>query len=82
MSDRQFVVCLWSVGGSMSRVGAMWKAEGVGDSLPSGTVTFLFTDIEGSTELWEKHGEAMRSTLARHTNRRAAHPGLGTMRER
>jgi predicted ATPase/class 3 adenylate cyclase len=34
--------------------------------LPSGTVTFLFTDIEGSTELWEKHPEAMRDALAQH----------------
>jgi predicted ATPase/class 3 adenylate cyclase len=34
--------------------------------LPSGTVTFLFTDIEGSTRLWEEHPEAMRSALARH----------------
>jgi predicted ATPase/class 3 adenylate cyclase len=35
-------------------------------SLPSGTVTFLFTDIEGSTQLWEKHPEAMRDALAQH----------------
>ncbi|HSM71767.1 MAG TPA: adenylate/guanylate cyclase domain-containing protein, partial [Anaerolineales bacterium] len=35
-------------------------------SLPSGTVTFLFTDIEGSTKLWEKHPEEMKSALARH----------------
>jgi len=35
-------------------------------SLPTGTVTFLFTDIEGSTKLWEKHPEAMKSALARH----------------
>jgi predicted ATPase/class 3 adenylate cyclase len=35
-------------------------------NLPSGTVTFLFTDIEGSTQLWEKHPEAMRSVLAQH----------------
>jgi predicted ATPase/class 3 adenylate cyclase len=34
--------------------------------LPSGTVTFLFTDIEGSTVLWEKHPEAMKEALARH----------------
>jgi predicted ATPase/class 3 adenylate cyclase len=34
--------------------------------LPAGTVTFLFTDIEGSTRLWEQHPEAMRATLARH----------------
>ncbi|HEU5299710.1 MAG TPA: adenylate/guanylate cyclase domain-containing protein, partial [bacterium] len=35
-------------------------------SLPSGTVTFLFTDIEGSTRLWEEHAEAMGRALAVH----------------
>ncbi|MCJ7437947.1 MAG: adenylate/guanylate cyclase domain-containing protein, partial [Acidimicrobiia bacterium] len=34
--------------------------------LPSGTVTFLFTDLEGSTRLWEENPEAMRAALARH----------------
>jgi predicted ATPase/class 3 adenylate cyclase len=34
--------------------------------LPSGTVTFLFTDVEASTRLWQDHPEAMRDTLARH----------------
>src|SRR5205085_7656661 len=34
--------------------------------LPSGTVTFLFTDLEGSTRLWEEHPDAMRLALARH----------------
>src|SRR2546421_9127381 len=34
--------------------------------LPTGTVTFLFTDIEGSTRLWEQHPRAMRDALARH----------------
>ena len=34
--------------------------------LPSGTVTFLFTDIEGSTRLWEEHPEAMQGALACH----------------
>jgi predicted ATPase/class 3 adenylate cyclase len=34
--------------------------------LPTGTVTFLFTDIEGSTRLWEQHPDAMRLALARH----------------
>ena len=28
--------------------------------------TFLFTDIEGSTRLWEEHGDAMAAALARH----------------
>ncbi|MSP14768.1 MAG: adenylate/guanylate cyclase domain-containing protein, partial [Chloroflexi bacterium] len=35
-------------------------------SLPSGTVTFLFSDIEGSTKLWQQHPEAMKAALARH----------------
>jgi class 3 adenylate cyclase len=34
--------------------------------LPSGRVTFLFTDIEGSTQLWEKFPEEMPSALAQH----------------
>jgi predicted ATPase/class 3 adenylate cyclase len=33
---------------------------------PSGTVTFLFTDIEGSTRLWETAPGRMRAALARH----------------
>jgi predicted ATPase/class 3 adenylate cyclase len=33
---------------------------------PSGTVTFLFTDIEGSTRLWQEDETAMREALARH----------------
>jgi predicted ATPase/class 3 adenylate cyclase len=34
--------------------------------LPSGTVTFLFTDVEGSTARWEQQPEVMRPALARH----------------
>ena len=34
--------------------------------LPSGTVTFLFTDLEGSTRLWQEHPDAMQGALARH----------------
>ena len=34
--------------------------------LPSGTVTFLFTDIEGSTALWEQDQVAMAAAVARH----------------
>ena len=33
---------------------------------PTGTVTFLFTDIQGSTRLWEQAPDAMRPALARH----------------
>ena len=34
--------------------------------LPSGTVTFVFTDLVGSTRLWQEHPEAMQSALAHH----------------
>jgi predicted ATPase/class 3 adenylate cyclase len=35
-------------------------------ALPSGTVTFLFTDIAGSTSLWEQYPRAMPAAIARH----------------
>jgi len=34
--------------------------------LPSGTVTFLFTDIEGSAALWERDRTAMAAGVKRH----------------
>ncbi len=34
--------------------------------IPSGTVTLLFTDIQGSTGLWEAEPEAMTAALRRH----------------
>src|SRR4051812_37263262 len=37
-----------------------------GQGLPDGTVTFLLTDVEGSTALWEQAPEAMRHALKRH----------------
>ena len=33
---------------------------------PSGVVTFLFTDVEGSTRRWESDADGMRSALAAH----------------
>ena len=35
-------------------------------ALPSGTVTFLFTDVEGSTRLWDEYPDVMRNAMARH----------------
>jgi predicted ATPase/class 3 adenylate cyclase len=35
-------------------------------SLPQGIITFLLTDVVGSTSLWERYPEAMRAALARH----------------
>jgi predicted ATPase/class 3 adenylate cyclase len=35
-------------------------------ALPTGTVTFLFTDLEVSTRRWEQEPDAMRAALARH----------------
>jgi predicted ATPase/class 3 adenylate cyclase len=41
-------------------------AARAGMGLPQGTVTFLFTDLEGSTRRWEAHPQQMRDALARH----------------
>src|SRR5262245_21567660 len=35
-------------------------------TLPTGTVTFLFTAVEGSTRLWERHPDQMRAALVEH----------------
>ncbi|MGA9357881.1 MAG: adenylate/guanylate cyclase domain-containing protein, partial [Mycobacterium sp.] len=35
---------------------------------PSGVVTFLFTDVEGSTRRWESDADGMRVALAAHDN--------------
>jgi predicted ATPase/class 3 adenylate cyclase/DNA-binding CsgD family transcriptional regulator len=40
-------------------------ARSIPPALPSGTVTFLFTDIEGSTPLWERDPEAMQRAFSR-----------------
>ena len=36
------------------------------DAAPSGVVTFLFTDVEGSTRRWENDADGMRAALAAH----------------
>jgi class 3 adenylate cyclase len=36
------------------------------DISTAGTITFLFTDIEGSTRLWERSPDGMKDALKRH----------------
>jgi class 3 adenylate cyclase len=48
------------------RRSAAGPGEPGGVELPAGTLTFLLTDIEGSTRLWESEPEAMEVTLQRH----------------
>lgn len=40
--------------------------DDVAPRAPSGILTFLFTDIEGSTPRWEANAEAMRAALETH----------------
>jgi predicted ATPase/class 3 adenylate cyclase len=44
----------------------LWHPAGVSAGPPTGVVTFLFTDIEGSTRRWEAGAETMRAVLAAH----------------
>ena len=43
-------------------------ADVAGRALPAGTVTFLFTDVEGSTRLLQELGEGYAPALAEHRN--------------
>jgi class 3 adenylate cyclase len=51
----------------MSSVGPLKAgASAVQPEPASGTLTFLFTDLEGSTRRWEQFPHAMKAALARH----------------
>ncbi len=55
--------------GSRSRPESPLRGHGAGEMtelLPTGTVTFMFTDIEKSTHLWDAHPERMDEALRRH----------------
>lgn len=47
--------------------------------LPGGTVTFVITDIEGSTLLWERDHQAMSGVVARHPDLPATFPPLRSL---
>src|SRR5215211_5247743 len=51
---------------SVLLLGKQGGHQGIVASPPTGTLTFLFTDIEGSTRLWEHDAPAMQAALARH----------------
>ncbi|MDT5017302.1 MAG: hypothetical protein QOD39_3462, partial [Mycobacterium sp.] len=42
-----------------------WSEVGVSELLPSGTVTLLLADVEGSTRLWETQPDEMTAAVAR-----------------
>ncbi len=42
------------------------RGDAVTAAAPSGVVTFLFTDVEGSTRRWEADAESMRAALIAH----------------
>ena len=42
-----------------------WSELGVSELLPTGTVTLLLADVEGSTRLWETQPEEMTAAIAR-----------------
>lgn len=44
---------------------AVYSAESHPE-LPTGTVTFLFTDVVGSTKLWQEYPDAMPAVIAQH----------------
>ena len=42
-----------------------WSELGVSGLLPTGTVTLLLADVEGSTRLWETQPKQMTAAFAR-----------------
>ena len=70
LADDLAVLLSESFAGAAAGTGApAMSPPGPGEAeLPTGTVTFLLTDIEGSTRLWETVPEAMEVALERHNS--------------
>jgi predicted ATPase/class 3 adenylate cyclase len=64
MLSETFADATISIGAS--RPSPAGPGEPDGAELPAGTLTFLLTDIEGSTRLWESEPEAMEVALQQH----------------
>src|ERR1700742_1764702 len=67
-----FPVCAGRMLASMSEINPRadtplvdWSELGVSGLLPTGTVTLLLADVEGSTRLWETQPEQMTAAMAR-----------------
>jgi hypothetical protein len=46
--------------------GAIMVARDMGNDASSGTLTFVFTDLQSSTRLWETFPDAMKDAMERH----------------
>jgi predicted ATPase/class 3 adenylate cyclase len=59
--DRRPELAYRPVGGESTR-----RVDDIGAAMPTGTITLLFTDVEGSTRMWEANPETMNAALAHH----------------
>src|SRR6516225_3928068 len=67
LADDLAVLLSESFAGAATSTGTSPAGAGASAAgLPTGTVTFLLTDIEGSTRLWETVPDAMTEALERH----------------
>ena len=64
--EATFVIVSAQVRGTADFPSRFDHAENTMAALPAGIVTFLFTDIEGSTRLWERDRAAMTRAARRH----------------
>jgi class 3 adenylate cyclase len=62
-----FVTCFCHKLATMSEIDAAplnWSDLGVSELVPTGTVTLLLADVEGSTRLWQAQSEQMTAAFA------------------
>jgi len=53
-------------GGSREKIGFLFYVHEQESEAPSGSVTFVFTDVQSSTNLWQSDAEAMNDALTLH----------------
>ncbi len=68
MPDRHILLAPDHNGGRIMPASADYirNKPSITPDLPTGTVTFLFTDIDGKTPLWDREPQTMRPALAQH----------------